>query len=72
MPGPFLSLTPALEAQLRAWLDEDLGRGDLTAPALAGRPAPLGLQGGGCAVRRAVGLIVRLPPAYIHQANSRD
>jgi nicotinate-nucleotide pyrophosphorylase (carboxylating) len=39
MPGPFLSLTPALEAQLRAWLDEDLGRGDLTAPALAGRPA---------------------------------
>ena len=39
MPGPFLSFTPALEAQLRAWLDEDLGRGDLTAPALAGRPA---------------------------------
>jgi nicotinate-nucleotide pyrophosphorylase (carboxylating) len=38
MPGPFLSFTPALEAQLRAWLDEDLGRGDLTAPALAGRP----------------------------------
>ena len=39
MPGPFLSFTPALEAQLRAWLDEDLGRGDLTAPALAGLPA---------------------------------
>jgi nicotinate-nucleotide pyrophosphorylase (carboxylating) len=39
MPGPFLPFTPALEAQLRAWLDEDLGRGDLTAPALAGRPA---------------------------------
>jgi nicotinate-nucleotide pyrophosphorylase (carboxylating) len=39
MPGPFLCFTPALEAQLRAWLDEDLGRGDLTAPALAGRPA---------------------------------
>ena len=39
MPGPFLCFTPALEAQLRAWLDEDLGRGDLTAPALAGLPA---------------------------------
>jgi nicotinate-nucleotide pyrophosphorylase (carboxylating) len=39
MPGPFLSFTPALEVQLRAWLDEDLGRGDLTAPALAGWPA---------------------------------
>ena len=39
MPGPFLCFTPALEAQLRAWLDEDLGCGDLTAPALAGRPA---------------------------------
>jgi nicotinate-nucleotide pyrophosphorylase (carboxylating) len=32
-----LSFTPALEAQLRGWLDEDLGRGDLTAPALVGR-----------------------------------
>jgi len=32
-----LSFTPALEAQLRQWLDEDLGRGDLTAPALVGR-----------------------------------
>jgi nicotinate-nucleotide pyrophosphorylase (carboxylating) len=32
-----LSFTPALEAQLRRWLDEDLGRGDLTAPALVGR-----------------------------------
>ena len=39
MPGPFLSFTPALEAQLRAGLDEDLGRSDLPAPALAGRPA---------------------------------
>lgn len=32
-----LSFTPALEHQLRAWLAEDIGRGDLTAPALAGR-----------------------------------
>ncbi len=32
-----LPMTPALEAQLRAWLAEDIGRGDLTAPALAGR-----------------------------------
>jgi nicotinate-nucleotide pyrophosphorylase (carboxylating) len=32
-----LPFTPALEAQLRQWLDEDLGRGDLTAPALVGR-----------------------------------
>jgi nicotinate-nucleotide pyrophosphorylase (carboxylating) len=31
-----LPFTPALEAQLRQWLDEDLGRGDLTAPALVG------------------------------------
>ena len=31
-----LPLTPALQQQLRAWLSEDLGRGDLTAPALAG------------------------------------
>jgi len=29
--------TPALKEQLRAWLHEDLGRGDLTAPALIGR-----------------------------------
>jgi nicotinate-nucleotide pyrophosphorylase (carboxylating) len=36
-PAPVLSFTPALEAQLRGWLDEDLGRGDLTAPALVGR-----------------------------------
>ena len=28
---------PDLEAQLRAWLVEDLGRGDLTAPALVGQ-----------------------------------
>ncbi|MCP9785529.1 carboxylating nicotinate-nucleotide diphosphorylase [Cyanobium sp. N5-Cardenillas] len=35
--GPVLSFTPALEAQLRHWLDEDIGRGDLTAPALVGR-----------------------------------
>ncbi|MFM1812303.1 MAG: putative nicotinate-nucleotide pyrophosphorylase [Cyanobacteriota bacterium] len=31
-----LSLTPQLLEQLRGWLAEDLGRGDLTAPALAG------------------------------------
>ena len=31
-----LPLTPQLLDQLRAWLAEDLGRGDLTAPALAG------------------------------------
>jgi nicotinate-nucleotide pyrophosphorylase (carboxylating) len=37
-PAP-LAYTPALEAQLRAWLNEDLGRGDLTAPALVGRSA---------------------------------
>ncbi len=35
-PAPVLPFTPALETQLRQWLDEDLGRGDLTAPALAG------------------------------------
>jgi len=33
-----LALTPQLEQQLAAWLAEDLGRGDLTAAALAGRP----------------------------------
>ena len=32
-----LPFTPALEAQLRGWLAEDIGRGDLTAPALKGR-----------------------------------
>ena len=31
--------TPRLLAQLRDWLAEDLGRGDLTAPALSGRRA---------------------------------
>ncbi len=31
-----LPLTPVLLEQLRGWLAEDLGRGDLTAPALAG------------------------------------
>lgn len=36
MRGAHLSLTPALQQQLAAWLQEDLGRGDLTAPALAG------------------------------------
>ena len=35
--GARLAFTPALEAQLRHWLAEDLGRGDLTAPALVGR-----------------------------------
>ncbi|NQW39271.1 MAG: carboxylating nicotinate-nucleotide diphosphorylase [Cyanobacteria bacterium] len=33
-----LPFTPQLEQQLAAWLAEDLGRGDLTAAALAGRP----------------------------------
>ena len=32
-----LACTPALLAALDHWLDEDLGRGDLTAPALEGR-----------------------------------
>ena len=31
-----LSLTPQLRSQLEAWLMEDIGRGDLTAPALQG------------------------------------
>ena len=31
-----LPFTPVLQQQLRDWLAEDLGRGDLTAPALAG------------------------------------
>ena len=37
--GVSLPLTPQLRAQLQAWLMEDLGRGDLTAPALQGRSA---------------------------------
>lgn len=36
---PSLPITPALEAQLRGWLAEDIGRGDLTAAALVGRSA---------------------------------
>jgi nicotinate-nucleotide pyrophosphorylase (carboxylating) len=32
---PLLPFTPLLQQQLRDWLAEDLGRGDLTAPALA-------------------------------------
>jgi nicotinate-nucleotide pyrophosphorylase (carboxylating) len=32
-----LQITPALRAQLQAWLAEDMGRGDLSAPALADR-----------------------------------
>ena len=35
--GPLLVFTPSLQDQLRAWLAEDIGRGDLTAPALVGR-----------------------------------
>jgi nicotinate-nucleotide pyrophosphorylase (carboxylating) len=35
-PAP-LAITPALRRQLAAWLEEDLGRGDLSAAALAGR-----------------------------------
>ncbi|MFM8545915.1 MAG: carboxylating nicotinate-nucleotide diphosphorylase [Vulcanococcus sp.] len=34
--GVSLALTPQLRAQLQAWLTEDLGRGDLSAPALQG------------------------------------
>ncbi len=34
-----LLTTPRLQAQLQHWLAEDLGRGDLTAPALSGRRA---------------------------------
>ena len=34
-----LVITPQVRAQLQAWLMEDLGRGDLTAPALQGRSA---------------------------------
>ena len=36
MPPASLPYTPVLQQQLRGWLEEDLGRGDLTAPALAG------------------------------------
>ena len=39
MPAAHLPFIPELELQLRAWLAEDIGRGDLTAAALAGRPA---------------------------------
>ena len=35
MSAVSLPLTPALRQQLRDWLQEDLGRGDLSAPALA-------------------------------------
>lgn len=38
-PAALLSLTPPLLRQLEQWLAEDLGRGDLTAVALAGRMA---------------------------------
>ena len=33
-----LQITPQLRAQLQAWLQEDIGRGDLSAPALTQRP----------------------------------
>jgi nicotinate-nucleotide pyrophosphorylase (carboxylating) len=36
MPAAHLPNTPELDPQLRAWLAEDLGRGDLTAAALVG------------------------------------
>lgn len=39
MNAPTLLFTPALQQQLQAWLQEDLGRGDLTAPALQGLSA---------------------------------
>ncbi|MEN9878105.1 MAG: hypothetical protein RLZZ158_1144, partial [Cyanobacteriota bacterium] len=32
-----LPITPALRQQLQGWLMEDIGRGDLTAPALGDR-----------------------------------
>jgi nicotinate-nucleotide pyrophosphorylase (carboxylating) len=38
-PAALLPLTPPLLRQLEQWLAEDLGRGDLTAAALAGRMA---------------------------------
>ena len=38
MPAAHLPSNPELELQLRAWLAEDIGRGDLTAAVLAGRP----------------------------------
>lgn len=44
-----LHLTPQLRAQLAAWLAEDLGRGDLTAPALQGR------RGRACWIAKAEG-----------------
>ena len=34
--SPSLTLTPELRSRLESWLAEDLGRGDLTAPALKG------------------------------------
>ncbi len=34
--SPSLTLTPELRSRLESWLSEDLGRGDLTAPALFG------------------------------------
>ena len=37
MNAPSLPITPALQQQLRDWLQEDIGRGDLTAAALIGR-----------------------------------
>ena len=37
MSAASLPLTPALQQQLRDWLQEDIGRGDLTAAALIGR-----------------------------------
>jgi nicotinate-nucleotide pyrophosphorylase (carboxylating) len=37
MTIPHLPITPELESWLRAWLAEDIGRGDLTAPAVQGR-----------------------------------
>ncbi len=40
MPSPCAAALlgdPSLESRLRGWLAEDIGRGDLTAPALAGR-----------------------------------
>ncbi|MEB3177405.1 MAG: carboxylating nicotinate-nucleotide diphosphorylase [Synechococcus sp.] len=38
MAGPSLAITPALLRQLEQWLDEDLGRGDLSAACLSEAP----------------------------------
>ncbi|MFM7087902.1 MAG: carboxylating nicotinate-nucleotide diphosphorylase [Cyanobium sp.] len=61
MHGSSTLLTPALLQQLQAWLQEDLGRGDLTAPAVAGA------HGQAHWIARADGLFcggVLIPPLF--------